>query len=197
MELHLGFLASRRGSNVEAILNEIETRELEASAKVIISNNPDAPVLDLGKNRNIPNYCLNEKNTKDLNEAILKTLGKYEVNLIILAGYMKRIEPNIIEAYPNRILNIHPSLLPKYGGKSRYGMRVHESVINSEDIESGATIHIVTEEYDRGRILAQYKVPRYKLDTPETLAKRVLKIEHVLYSQTLRDIQRNIISLDF
>ncbi|MBU0667255.1 MAG: phosphoribosylglycinamide formyltransferase [Nanoarchaeota archaeon] len=196
MKLNLGFLASHRGSNVEAILDNIKLGTLDAIAKVIISNNQHASVLTLGKNRNIPVYCFNATNTKCPDEKILETLTKHEVNLIILAGYMKLLGCEIINAYPNKILNIHPSLLPKHGGKGMYGLQVHKAVINSEDVESGATIHLVTENYDRGRILAQYKIPRYKTDTPETLAGRVLKVEHILYSQTLMDIQRGVINLD-
>ncbi len=160
MELHLGFLASGRGSNVRSILAEIENGKLEAYPKVIISNNLKAPVLDLGEKSGIPNYCLNNKNISNIDNEILETLRSYEVNVIVLAGYMKKLGHKIIQAYSNRILNIHPALLPKYGGKGMYGMHVHEAVINSDDIESGATIHTVTEEYDKGRILAQYKVPR-------------------------------------
>ena len=196
MELRLGFLASHKGSNVEAILNEIKTGGLEAHARVIISNNPNAHVLHIGKEANIPNYCLNEKNTSSIDDTIIKILKDHEVNLVILAGYMKQIEGGTIKTYKNRILNIHPALLPKYGGRNMYGTAVHEAVINSNDRESGATVHIVTKEYDEGKIISQYKVPRYKQDTAETLAARVLKIEHVLYLQTLKDIQRDIISLD-
>jgi len=197
MELHLGFLASHRGSNIEVILNEIERGMLKASANVIISNNPNAPVLDIGKERDIPSYCLNQNNRKDSNKAILETLRKYEVNLLVLAGYMKKLGDKVIQAYPDRVLNIHPALLPKYGGKGMYGMYVHEAVIKSNDVESGATIHIVTTEYDKGRIISQYKIPRYEQDTPKTLAKRVLGIEHILYPQTLREIQGGIIDLNF
>ncbi|RME77257.1 phosphoribosylglycinamide formyltransferase [Candidatus Woesearchaeota archaeon] len=194
--MRLGFLASHRGSNVEAILKEIEQGKLDARAKVIISNNPKAPVLNLGKEVNIPCYCLNKEITENPDEAILNVLRRHDVNLVVLAGYVKKIGIAVLDAYPNRMLNIHPSLLPKYGGKGMYGMRVHEAVIQSRDRESGATVHIVTQEYDEGRILAQYKVPRYERDTVQTLAERVLGIEHVLYPQTLKDIQRGILSLD-
>lgn len=196
MKLQLAFLASHKGSNVRSMVDEIKGGELKADARVIISNNPNAPVLELAKERNIPNFCLNKNNAENLDERILETLRNYKVNLVVLAGYMKKLEYKVIEAYPNRILNIHPALLPKYGGKGMYGMHVHEAVINSGDIESGATVHIVNEEYDKGRILAQYKVPRYERDTAETLAERVLRIEHILYPQTLVAIQRGIISLD-
>ncbi len=196
MELRLGFLASHRGSNVEAILDAIEKGELEARAEALICNNPGARVLELARERGIPSYCLNKNNTDNLDEAILSVLKKHNVNLLVLAGYLKKLGALVVKAYPNRILNIHPSLLPRYGGKGMYGLRVHEAVINSNDKESGATVHIVTEEYDAGRIIAQYKVPRYERDTPETLAERVLRVEHVLYPQVLMDIQKGIIILD-
>ena len=196
MELHLGFLASHNGSNVRSILDYISSEELEAYPKVIISNNPDAHVLDLGIERKVTVFCLNKRNSKDLDTKILEVLQRYDVNLVILAGYMKRLGKKVLEAYPNRVLNIHPALLPKYGGKGMYGMNVHQAVIDSSDTESGATIHLVDEKYDHGRIISQYKVPRFEKDTVETLAERVLRVEHVLYPQTLMDIQRGIISLD-
>lgn len=196
MNLHLGFLSSHKGSNVRAILDAIDRNELDAYAKVLICNNPYAPILGLAKERGIPNCCLNRNNCENLDEIIAKTFKEHNINLVVLAGYMKRIEEKTLKAYSNRILNIHPALLPKYGGKDMYGMKVHAAVINSDDKESGATVHIVTAEYDAGKILAQYKVPRYELDTPETLADRVLTIEHVLYPQVLRDIQKGILSLD-
>lgn len=196
MELRLGFFASHNGSNVEAIVKNILENKLNASAKVLISNNPSAKVLEFGDSFNIPSYCLNSNNCESLDETIIKTLKDHDVNLIILAGYMKKLGNSIICDYNNRILNIHPALLPKYGGKGMYGMHVHEAVIKNRDIESGATIHLVNENYDEGKIIAQYKVPRYVDDTKESLAQRVLAIEHVCYTQTLKDIQRGIIGLD-
>ncbi|MBI4151790.1 phosphoribosylglycinamide formyltransferase [Candidatus Woesearchaeota archaeon] len=196
MDLHLGFIASSRGSNVCAILDEIQRGWLDADAKVIISNNPLAPVLRVGRERNLPVVCASSKTSLDRDGVILEALKTYDVNLVVLAGYLKKVGPEIIENFPQRILNIHPSLLPKYSGEGMYGMHIHEAVIHSSDHESGATVHLVTEEYDCGRILAQYKVPRYERDSAETLAERVLRVEHVLYSQTLRDIQRGIIDLD-
>lgn len=196
MDLQLGFLASHNGSNVKAIVEAIEIGQLEGLAKVIISNNTNAQVLEFAKEKNIPYYCLNAKSMPLLDDKILEKLYEHEVNLVVLAGYMKKVGEKIIQSYENRILNIHPSLLPKYGGKGMYGQKVHEAVINSSDIESGATVHIVVPEYDKGRILAQYKVPRYERDTPDTLAERVLRIEHVLYPQVLEDIQKELIILD-
>lgn len=205
MELNLGFFASHNGSNVSAILNNIRSGYLKATPKVVISNNFDSNVIKTANNFNIPGFIINNKTIEtyvsrygcsDKNEVILEILKKNEVNLIILAGYMQKIDEKVIEAYNNRILNIHPALLPKYGGKGMYGMNVHEEVIKSLDKESGATVHLVDKEYDKGRILGQAKVPRYEKDTAESLASRVLRFEHALYSQVLKDIQVGIIDLD-
>jgi len=196
MELNLGFMVSGRGSNFKAILDYIDRDKLDASANVLISSDPNARALATAKARRMPFYCLNLDNTEKLDEAIVQTLDRHGVNLVVLAGYIKKVGHPVLEAYRNKILNIHPALLPKYGGEGMYGMKVHEAVIASGDTESGATIHLVTEEYDAGEILARYTVPRFANDTPETLARRVLSIEHVLYPQTLIDIQEGIISLD-
>ena len=195
MKLRLGFLASHEAGNLKAVLNKIQNKELDACVKVIISNNKNSAVLSFGKKRNIPNFYLNENNTENLDKAILETLKNHGVSLVVLANYFKKIGKETIKAYPNKILNLHPSLLPKYGGKRMYGINIHKAVINSNDTESGVTILLATEEYDQGRILAQQQAPRYKKDTIETLAKRISKIEHILLSQTLINIQKGKIKL--
>ena len=199
MELNLAFFASHGGSNVKAILDNIENSLLDANPRIIISNNLGAGVLKLAKERNIPYYCLNRKNFEpygSLDDAILEILKKYDVNLVLLAGYMRQVSNRIIKIYKNRILNIHPSLLPKFGGEGMYGMNVHQAVIQSREIESGATVHLVNEEYDQGKILKQYKVPRFSKDSVLSLANRVLLVEHVLYSQVLQEIKFGLIDLD-
>ncbi len=110
---------------------------------------------------------------------------------------MQIVEKGTLRYYRNRIVNIHPSLLPRHGGEGMYGRYVHEAVINSDDDESGATVHVVTEKIDKGRILTQRIVRRYKIDTPKTLAKRVLEAEHKLYPETLIEIQKGKIDLDY
>ncbi|MBT7088759.1 phosphoribosylglycinamide formyltransferase, partial [bacterium] len=141
-------------------------------------------------------YHLNSKtHPHDLDQTILATLQKHKVNLVILAGYMKKISPLILAAYKNRILNIHPALLPKFGGPGLYGLKVHTAVLAAHSQESGATVHLVDEIYDHGRILNQVKVPVLPNDTPETLAQRVLVQEHQLYPKTLRKISKNEIIL--
>lgn len=201
MELNLGFLASHSGSNVRAILDNIRNGSLCASPRVVICNNLSARVLELAESRHVPNYCLNSRNyNKDrfdsLDEAILDVLRACKVNLVLLAGYMRKVGDGVISAYRKRILNIHPALLPKYGGRGMYGEAVHRAVLDSGDVESGASVHIVTSEYDEGRILAQCKIPRYPKDSVESLSERVLRFEHALYSQVLRDIGAGLIDLD-
>ena len=196
MELRLGFLSSHGGSLVKAIVNEVNEGYLDAEAKVIISNNQASKVLEFAHKNQIPNYCINSINSNNPYEILLKKLKEHDVNLVLCAGYMKKVGELLIDNYKNRILNIHRALLPRHGGEGMYGRAVHEAVINSPDTETGATIHLVNSFYDSGRIIAQYKVPRYKTDTPETLESRVLKLECMMYPQVLRDIQQGLINLD-
>jgi len=199
MKFNLGFFASGNGTNFETIIRNIQLGSLEAKACVLISNNPDAGALRGAERFRIPYYCINERNLCGYtcsDEAILGVLRKHEVNFALLCGYMKPIGETVVKAFHNRMLNIHPALLPKYGGKGMYGHHVHEAVIASDDIESGATVHLVDNEYDHGKILAQIKVPRYLGDTAISLGERVLRFEHVLYSQVLRDINKGLIDLD-
>jgi len=131
-----------------------------------------------------------------LDAAHVDVLRDADIDLVILAGYMRKIGPKLIEAYPNRILNIHPALLPKYGGKGMYGKNVHEAVIAGGDTESGVTVHLVDGGYDTGPTVAQKRVPVHKGDTVETLAARVLSEEHRLYSTTIERIASGEIDLD-
>ncbi|MEK6925748.1 MAG: formyltransferase family protein [Nanoarchaeota archaeon] len=196
MDLRLGFLSSHNGTLVKAIVREINEGELDAKARVIISNNPNSLVLDFANKSRIPNYCVNSKNSTNPDEAILGKLKEYDVNLVLCAGYMKKVEDVLIDFYQNRMLNIHRSLLPKYGGEGMHGRAVIQKIIDSDDVESGATVHVVTSSYDSGRILAQYKFPRYENDTVETLEARLIKVECAMYPQVLRDIQQGLINLD-
>ncbi|MBN2457911.1 phosphoribosylglycinamide formyltransferase [Candidatus Woesearchaeota archaeon] len=200
MELNIGFIASHNGTNVRAIIENIEKGALDAKAKVIITNNHDAGVLEIAKEKGIPHYCLNAKNIPagygSLDKAMLGILRSHGVTLVLLAGYMKKTGPLTLNAYHNRILNIHPSLIPKYTGKGMYGSNVHKAVIESKDKETGVTVHIVNEDYDKGKILAQCRIPRFQKDTVKTLSSRVLRFEHMLYSQVLIDIKDGLIELD-
>jgi phosphoribosylglycinamide formyltransferase-1 len=199
MKLRLGFLASHGGSNVQAILDACRDGRLDAEPCVVISNNSDAAVLDRAQAARVPAFHLSSHSHPDparLDEAILSTLEKHKVNLIVLAGYMKKLGPRTLARYRGRVLNIHPALLPKFGGQGMYGRRVHEAVLAAGEKETGVTIHVADEEYDRGRILAQEKVPVMPDDDAQTLAARVLEAEHRLYAATLQRIARGQIKLE-
>lgn len=188
-KLKLGFLASGGGSNFAAIVQSINSGKLDAEAKCIISNNSNAGALEKAYAYGIPNYHIsNVTHVENTAQAIIDTFKNHDVNTIILAGYMKIVQPEIIDAFNGRVLNIHPALLPKFGGKGMYGMNVHRAVIETGEKKSGATIHLVNAKYDEGRILHQRVVDVYGNDTPETLAARVLAAEHILFSETLQKI---------
>jgi phosphoribosylglycinamide formyltransferase-1 len=175
-ELRLALFASHNGSNIQEIINACKKKELHAIPCIIISNNSESKVLKRAKEERIPFRHLSSKTHPDLNDLdteILETLKKYNVNLIILAGYMKKLGPKVLKNYKSRILNIHPALLPKYGGKGMYGNYIHEAVLQAKEKETGVTIHIVDEDYDTGRIINQIKVPVFESDTVEILSKRV------------------------
>lgn len=200
---NLGFLSSHSGSNVQAIIDASKSGLICSVPKTIISNNSNAFVLERGKTEGIPSFHISSKNFVDenqLDDALIEKFEENNVNLIILAGYMKKIGGKFISHYKNRILNIHPALLPKYGGEGMYGMNVHKAVYDNfcrnNEIESGATIHLVDEEYDKGRILNQMKVSLNNDETPETIAQKVLKIEHLLYYSTIKKIEIGEIRLD-
>ena len=199
MKLRLGFLASHGGSNVQAILDACREGRLDAEPCVVISNNSAAPVLDRAMAAHVPAFHLSAHVHPDparLDEAILATLEKHRVNLIVLAGYMKKLGPKTLTRYRGRVLNIHPALLPKFGGQGMYGHHVHDAVIAAGEKESGATVHLADAEYDTGRILAQRKVPVRADDTSESLAARVLEVEHELYADTLQRIATGEITLE-
>jgi formyltetrahydrofolate-dependent phosphoribosylglycinamide formyltransferase len=188
--LNLAVFASGRGTNFEAILRAIETGKLHnLSVAVVISNNPDAPVLTIARGHNIPAYHLSQKqfpSEEKFDEAILDVFWRHGVNFIVLAGYMKKLSTNLVRQFRNRMVNIHPALLPKFGGKGMYGMHVHEVVINSGEKISGVTIHIVDEEYDHGPIVKQRTIAVDENETPETLATKIHGIEHQLYPEVLQ-----------
>jgi phosphoribosylglycinamide formyltransferase-1 len=187
----LGFLASHRGTNMQAIIDACTDGRLNAKPAVVISNNGESQALDRAMAAGIPAYHMSSRNFPDpeaLDRAITEALQKHQVNLVLLAGYMKRVGPRTLAAFPGRIINIHPALLPRYGGKGMYGTNVHEAVIASGDRETGITIHQVDENYDGGNVLAQRKVPVRTEDTAQSLADRMLPLEHELYVGTLERI---------
>lgn len=196
---NLGFLSSHSGSNVQAIIDAYKNGLICSTPKAIISNNSNAFVLERGKSENLNTYHISSKNypnEADLDNALIEKFEENDVDLVILAGYMKKIGAKFINHYSNRILNIHPALLPKYGGEGMYGMNVHKAVFENKEKISGATIHLVDAEYDKGRILKQMSVELNENDTPELIAEKVLKVEHKLYFSTIRAIEIGDIELN-
>lgn len=183
---------------MQAVVDACRTGALVARPAVLTCNNRSAEAVSRAAQKGIPAYVLNSVTHPDpdlLDRAMLEALQKHACDVIVLAGYMKKIGPRVLTAYRGRIINVHPSLLPKYGGKGMYGRAVHEAVLAAGEQVTGATIHIVNEAYDEGRILAQGEVPVRPDDTAETLAARVLAREHALLVMTLGAIADGRIAL--
>ncbi len=172
---------------MQAVIDACKNRKINAKVVLVISNNSDAYALERAKKEKIDNYHVSEYKYKEgFIDKLLELLAKYEIDLVLLAGYMKKLPKEIVERY--KVLNIHPALLPKYGGRGMYGERVHKAVLEAKEKESGCTVHVVDEHYDNGKILNQIKVPVLEDDTVETLAKRVLEQEHIIYVDTVKKI---------
>lgn len=196
--MKIGVLASHGGSNLQAIIDACGQGKLDAEVRVVISNNPDSTALRRAAKHAIPNFYRSGKTHPDpveLDAEIARLLQEHGVDLVALAGYMKKVGPVTLRRFAGRILNIHPALLPKYGGTGMYGLRVHEAVLEAGDTTTGVTIHVVDEEYDRGPVVAQCKVAVLPGETPEALAARVLEREHAFYVETLRRIASGEINL--
>lgn len=187
--MNIAVFASGRGSNLMAILNAVKEGKLKAKISVVISNNSNAGALEIARANGIDALHISRKQFQSDEEYVRKILHELKsrnVELIVLAGYMKKIPPEVIKEYPNRILNIHPALLPAFGGQGMYGINVHKAVIESGVKITGVTVHIVDEEYDHGPIVMQRAVEVRDDDTPESLAERVLKVEHEIYPQAIK-----------
>jgi len=185
----LAIFASGRGSNFRAILEQVHKGFIPATVVLCITNNSNAGVIDIARSSRIPVQIIIPKNFPDTaayNDAILKELLAAKVDYIILAGYLKLIGRQIIDAYPNRIINIHPALLPSFGGKGMYGHHVHEAVFESGARVSGVTVHLVNSEYDAGPIVLQQAVSIDDVQSPDEIAERVLALEHKIYSEAVK-----------
>ena len=175
--------ASGGGSNFGALLAAVDAGALAAAPCLLVVDRPGTGAADRAGAANVPTAVLRPvdfENESAYADALLGTLRQAGADLIVLAGFLKKIPASVVHAYPDRILNIHPSLLPKHGGKGLYGRRVHQSALDAGDAESGATVHLVDADYDTGPIVAQRVVPIVPGDTPESLAARVLAVEHQL-----------------
>ena len=180
---NIAIFASGSGTNAENMVryfNQSDTIRI----KVVLSNNPNAFVLERMGKLNIPAVVINADQMNG--GKVLEWLYSYGIDYIVLAGFLKLIPLNIIRTFPNRIVNIHPALLPKHGGKGMYGMRVHEAVIAEGDTESGITVHLVNERYDEGSIIFQTQCPVLPSDTPQTLADRIHQLEYQHYPRVVQ-----------
>ena len=191
--LNLVVFTSGNGTTLQAILDSIEDRELDAQVLLVVSDKEDAYSLIRAQNKGINTYVIKSKTLLDIDNELIDVLSEYDIDLIVLAGYLKMIGKNLISKYT--IINTHPSLLPKYGGKGMYGLNVHRAVIENLDKESGATLHFVNDKYDQGNIIAQTKVAVLNDDTPEFLAERVQKAEKIQLVNELKKISKQKIKI--
>ena len=176
---NIALFASGNGSNVQRIA-EYFADSKTVNISLIVCNKPKAYVLERAKNLGIDTLLIDKKMFYET-DFVIKTLQNLHVDLIVLAGFLWLIPKNLIEAFPEKIINIHPALLPKYGGKGMYGMRVHEAVIANKESHSGITIHYVNSNYDEGNIILQEKCKLLANDTPETVAQKVHELEYIHY----------------
>ncbi|MGC9363808.1 MAG: phosphoribosylglycinamide formyltransferase [Fidelibacterota bacterium] len=184
----IAVFASGRGSNFQAVLEGVKAGRIDAEIVCVISDHARPPVFEIAQKNEIPTHWINRKQfsgASDYVDFLLNLLASYEVDVILLAGYLKLIPAPVVQRYRYAIINIHPALLPNFGGKGFYGERVHQAVLESGVKITGVTIHFVDEHYDQGTVIAQEKVPVLKGDTPATLAKRVLAVEHRLFPEVV------------
>lgn len=186
----LAVLASGNGSTLQAIIDAIESKKLDSRINIVISNNKDAYALERAKKSNIKTYVLIDYKNE---EELYNVLKKEDIDLVVLAGYLKLIPKNVIKDFI--IINTHPALLPKYGGKGMYGMNVHRAVVENHEKETGVTLHFINEEYDKGRIIAQTKVKVSKNDTPEDVSNNVQKAEKIQLVNVLKDFSDGNINI--
>jgi phosphoribosylglycinamide formyltransferase-1 len=191
--VRLGVLASHEGTTLQAVLDAAAEGRLPAAVAIVVSNNRRSGALRRARAAHVPAVHLSSTTHPDpaaLDQAILDALTEAEVDLVFLAGYMKKLGPKVLRAFDGRIMNTHPALLPRFGGKGMYGSHVHAAVLAAGDTETGVTIHLVNADYDMGRVVAQCRVPVLPGDSVETLAARVQKREREFVVETLAESAR-------
>ena len=175
----IGILSSHNGSGFDTILQACENKILDAQVVLVISNNSNAKVLEKASKKDIPNFVINAKKypNENLDEKITNLMLEFKIDYIFLSGYMKKIEKNLLKEFPNKIINSHPALLPKFGGSGMYGRFVHEAVIKAKEKESGCTIHYVNENYDEGEYILQKSISLLQDEKVETLEEKIKELE--------------------
>ncbi len=196
--LKIAVFVSGRGSNFQAVLNEINSRGLNAEIKYLISDKLNCGAIEIAKENGIKVFSVSEiikENFIDYTE-LIKNFTESKIELIVLAGFLKKIPDQLIEKFENRIINIHPALLPSFGGKGMYGMNVHKAVFETSAKVSGATIHFVDKVYDNGKIIYQKCVDISEVNSPEEIAEKILKIEHEILPFVIKKFSENKISFE-
>ncbi len=191
MSINLAVFASGSGTTLQAIIDSIETGKLDAKITIVVSNNPGAYALERARKANISTYVITSKGIENIDSELSEVLKDYEIDLIVLAGYLRKIGDKLLEKY--RIINTHPSLLPKFGGKGMHGMHVHQAVIDAKESESGVTVHFVNGEYDSGSIIRQTTVPVLETDDAESLSAKVQKAEKIQLIEVLNNFSKGVI----
>lgn len=193
-KVRIAVLISGGGTNLKSILDAVETGELDLQVACVISNRKEAFGLQRAADSGVPAYYIGKENYPDEGEretALISLLKEEKIDLIVLAGYLNILPSSVIVTFKDRIINIHPSLIPKHCGKGFYGMKVYESVISSGDAITGVTVHYVDEGVDTGKVIEQVEIPVFKDDTAETLSKRVLVREHELLVKVLKNLTKH------
>jgi phosphoribosylglycinamide formyltransferase, formyltetrahydrofolate-dependent len=187
-----------RGSNLMAIRDAIDAGRLAARIVAVVGTRSDAPAIVRARDADLPTRIVSPRDRDDAEygAALLRVLSKAGADALALAGYMRRLPPAVVTAFPYRILNTHPALLPAFGGKGMYGEHVHRAVLTHGVKISGCTVHFVDETYDTGPIIVQRCVPVEESDTPETLAARILPVEHAAYVEALQLLAEGRLSVE-
>lgn len=193
MSHRIAVFASGSGSNAEQLIRHFKEQAPDVGeVALIVCNKPDAYVLERAKKWNVPFLLIDRSLLYERPEELVSILKQHDIDFIVLAGFLWLIPPALIEAYPQRIVNIHPALLPKYGGKGMYGMHVHRAVIANKEKESGITIHYVNEHYDEGQHIFQAQLPVKEGTTPEQLAGQIHALEHEHYPKVVEALLRRL-----
>ena len=186
--MKIAIFASGSGSNAQKIIEHFKNTEIEVV--LLLSNNPEAGVIGRARKAHIPTLIFDKENLQ--NGKVAGILQSLDIDLLVLAGFLWLVPSNLIQAFPNRILNIHPALLPKYGGKGMWGHHVHEAVVAAGETETGISIHLVNEHYDEGAIIFQKARSIEISDTPEQVASKVLELEHQYFPKVIEKYLRSL-----
>lgn len=182
----IALFASGNGSNAVRIIEHFKDSTV-AEVRLVVCNKPDAPVVEKTKAFGIEVLIIDNASFES-GLTLLQELDYRAIDWIVLAGFLRKLPVNLINGYTNKIINIHPALLPKFGGKGMYGMHVHRAVIEAREKETGISVHLVNEEFDKGKLLAQYSVPLDDTDTPESVALKVQELEHRYFSYIVEQV---------